>query len=249
LILSVQVAARQWPSLQLPVVQSALELHTKPVPHALHEPPQSTSDSLPLRTLSVQLGGWQTVAQTRVAQSLPVPQRLSTAHGVHVPPQSTSLSVSFFLPSEHVAGMGAGVAHSDATQVTLLQSASWVQCSLNGPGSQLPPQSTSVSEPLASPSVQVGAATQMPASHKPLSQSVGAVQLAPSAHTGQSPPHDLPAVICAVQASTIGLVVTGSGAMPKLGTEQAPSITSASEQRETRLIPDTKRSQLGINRQ
>jgi hypothetical protein len=199
--LSEQAAARQCPSVQLPLRQSALALQTKPAAHGAHEPPQLTSDSLPLRTVSVQLGGWQTVAQTKLVQSLPALQRLLTAQAAQLPPQSMSLSVSFFRPSEHVAATGAGLLHTEASHEPLLQSASCVQCSLSGHLSQLPPQSTSVSLPLVKPSLQVGAASHTPASHRPLSQSVGAVQLAPSAHTGQSPPHDLPAAICVVHAS------------------------------------------------
>jgi hypothetical protein len=124
-----------------------------------------------------------------------------------------------------------------------------VQCSSSGHGPQLPPQSTSVSEPLARPSLQVGAATHTPPSHSALSQSLGALQLAPSAHTGQSPPQALPvADICVVHASiSIGFMSIGSGAMPKLGTEHAPKKSSASEAREIRLIPKIERSQRTIS--
>jgi hypothetical protein len=148
-----------------------------------------------------------------------------------------------------VGAIGAGFAHAESWHRPLPQSASWVQCSFSGHGPQLPPQSTSVSEPLARPSLQVGAATHTPASHSVLSQSLGALQVAPFAHTGQSPPQALPvADICVVHASIwIGLVSTGSGAMPKLGTEHAPNKSSASEPREIRLIPEIERSQRAMS--
>jgi len=94
--LSRHVAARQWPPEQWLLWQSAGESQTRPASHGAQDPPQSLSDSVPLRTVSVQLGGSQTVLHTKLTQSLPVAQRWLTAHAPQLPPQSTSVSVSFF---------------------------------------------------------------------------------------------------------------------------------------------------------
>jgi hypothetical protein len=80
-------------------------------PHFVaHEPPQSTSDSVPFFTLSVQVGAWHLssvqnnpqlwLAQTPLAQSLAAPQSLPLPHLLHwAPPQSTSVSPLFRCPS------------------------------------------------------------------------------------------------------------------------------------------------------
>jgi hypothetical protein len=52
---------------------------------------------------------------------------------------------------------------------------------------QLPPQSTSLSLPFFTPSVQLGAA-QVPMEHEPSAHCMPLVQRRPSAHGGQLPP-------------------------------------------------------------
>jgi hypothetical protein len=104
-----------WPSLQpgaaqtLPVQmfdwQSPALPHPRPSVHLGHVvPPQSTSDSLPLRVWSVHVGLWQIfeLLHTELEQSplplhvLPWPQR-----GQVCPPQSVSDSLPFFTESLH----------------------------------------------------------------------------------------------------------------------------------------------------
>jgi hypothetical protein len=84
-------------------------------------PPQSTSDSLPLRVWSVHVGLWQIfeLLQTELVQSplplhaLPWPQR-----GQVGPPQSASDSPPFFTESEQV-----GARQTPLWQTPLTQSA------------------------------------------------------------------------------------------------------------------------------
>jgi hypothetical protein len=75
----------------------------------LHEPPQSTSVSLPFLTPSLQLPDVQTLlVQTPLEQSLPVVHDRPPAQRVQleVPPQSTADSPPFLTVSLH-----AGTAH------------------------------------------------------------------------------------------------------------------------------------------
>jgi hypothetical protein len=97
---SKQVAAWQTPT-QTRLTQSALTVQPSPVPHAGHEPPQSTSVSLPFSTASVHVAGWHTPAgQLRLAQSAPTSQLPKLGQGAQSgPPQSTSVSVPFLIPS------------------------------------------------------------------------------------------------------------------------------------------------------
>jgi len=95
---------KQRPAVQtaLPDTQSAVELQTRPVAHFnAHEPPQSTSDSVPSLTPSVQVGPVRHVKLTHapLAQSLTSRQRLLSAHFVQrPPPQSTSVSNASRMP-------------------------------------------------------------------------------------------------------------------------------------------------------
>src|SRR5688572_32964400 len=49
------VVVEQIPPLQNPLAQSKFEMQAPPLPHSEHEPPQSTSLSLPLRNPSLQV--------------------------------------------------------------------------------------------------------------------------------------------------------------------------------------------------
>jgi hypothetical protein len=74
-------------------------------PHAGQSgPPQSTSDSMPFSTESVQLAArhapW---LQTALAQSASTTQCASSPHGEHDPPQSVSVSLPFLRRSLHRA--------------------------------------------------------------------------------------------------------------------------------------------------
>jgi len=94
--------------------------------------------------LSVHVGVWHVLAQTRLLQSIPftqgwpAPQAAQTA-----PPQSIPVSASFVMPSPQVA-----LAHSPAEQCLLLQSLAITHFLASAhAGQRPPPQSTSVSVP------------------------------------------------------------------------------------------------------
>jgi hypothetical protein len=94
----VHVGGWQLPRLHTVLTQSVTVLHAAPTSHGGQaSPPQSTSDSLPLRSPSVQLGAWQTLfAQKSVVQSLAMVHALGGSQAGHpVPPQSTSVSLPF----------------------------------------------------------------------------------------------------------------------------------------------------------
>jgi hypothetical protein len=109
LLLSTWNVKSRLPHAQRPVVphvalaQSVPALQSVPRPQAGHEPPQSTSVSLPLRAPSVQVGGWQSPpVQMPLAQSpaaphaWPLAQRTQFGAG---PPQSTAVSAPLCTPS------------------------------------------------------------------------------------------------------------------------------------------------------
>src|SRR5204863_2350683 len=90
-----------------------------PTPHWGHAPPpQSMPVSLPFLTLSLHAAARHVPpAHTRVVQSVPLAQPLSTAHGLHEPPQSTSVSWPFFTWS-----LQSGAAHFPPVQTPSAQS-------------------------------------------------------------------------------------------------------------------------------
>jgi hypothetical protein len=100
---SVQIDA--WQSLGLPLQtllwQSVFALHVLDVPHlVLQLPPQSVSASVPLWTLSLQVGSAHApLVHTPLVQSAAAPHDRPAAHAAHKPPQSTSVSKPFFTPS------------------------------------------------------------------------------------------------------------------------------------------------------
>jgi hypothetical protein len=110
--------------------------------HPVQLPPQSTSVSLPLRTPSVQLVGWQVpFEQLAWSQSVFATQCSVTAQRVQpllVPPQSRSVSSWFSRPSEHD-----GERHLPPVHSATLQSTDVAQLLPVAHGLQVPPQSTS----------------------------------------------------------------------------------------------------------
>jgi len=119
-----------------------------------HEPPQSTSVSVPFWVPSLQLVAWQApVMQSFEMQSVLSTHFLFASHALHMlvglPPQSTSVSRPFWTPSVQVA----------ARQVTLqecvAQSVPTPQALPTAHGLQVPPQSTSLSLPFLIPSAQL----------------------------------------------------------------------------------------------
>lgn len=190
-------AAHLPPAPHTPEAQSAALEQRAPTPQgsqpegeeeARAAPPQSTSVSPALRTPSTQVAGMQTpcAEQTREEQSAADEQSAPSPQGVvpgqAVAPQSTSVSSPFFTPSEHE-----GAAHVPLTpQTRETQSVAVKQRAPALQGSQpeeAPPQSTSVSPALRTPSTHVGA-TQTPpcAEQTPEEQSAAEVQRKLSLH-------------------------------------------------------------------
>ena len=100
--------------------------------------------SVPFWTPSVQLGAAHKPAwHTKLWQSAPVPQPLSSAHGGQDPPQSVSVSVPFLTPSVQLAGW-----QRWAAQIVVSQSAATSQPAPEAHfWAQVPPQSMPVSVP------------------------------------------------------------------------------------------------------
>jgi hypothetical protein len=114
LIVSVQPAATHFFAVasHLRLMQSALTAQAFVFAHfVVHEPPQSTSVSVPFFTTSAQLGAvhfFVVASQLPLAQSAEIKQAFASAHFKQLPPQSMSVSVPFFFVSEHEAGGGGG---------------------------------------------------------------------------------------------------------------------------------------------
>jgi hypothetical protein len=135
--------------------QSPFPPQVLPTPHLFGQAdPQSTSASEPLRTVSVQLGAWQTLpVHTLLPQSVPAPQPWPGTHLFGQPdPQSTSDSVPFFTVSVHVGAWQTPPVHTLPPQ-----SLPEVQC---WPDAHFvvhePPQSVSLSLPFFVLSLHVG---------------------------------------------------------------------------------------------
>jgi hypothetical protein len=172
--------------LQKVLVQSAGTLQPWPVAHlVLHEPPQSTSVSLPSLAPSRHAFATQrcvVVLQKALAQSAAALQPRPVAHFVlHEPPQSTSLSVPFLTPSLHESA----TQRCDVVlQTPLVQSP---PAEHPPPVAHLvahvPPQSTSVSLPSLTPSWQALATQRcVEVLQKVLVQSAAMLQPLPVAH-------------------------------------------------------------------
>src|SRR5690242_19249084 len=148
--------------------------------------PQSTNGSLPLRTPSLQRGGWQQraipcpqprLSQTPLSQSSSARQALPASQGSQRPPQSAALSFWFNRPSSQF-----GAAQTEARHTPVAQSALARQAVPTGQGGQLPPQSAALSLPLRTPSAHE-TCVQSPVDsgqNRPVSQSSPAVQAPPS---------------------------------------------------------------------
>jgi len=171
-------AAAQTPPRQMELRQSALMVQLPPALHLGHVgPPQSTPVSLPFLMPSEQFAaGEQAPArQIKLRQSLLVVQLLLAVHWGHDgPPQSTPVSLPFLMPSEHVAFCPAAqtmrvvvfvvlvpgfvTSMLTETQLELTQSLPAMHVE---PAAHLghvgPPQSTPVSFPFKTPSLQVAA--------------------------------------------------------------------------------------------
>jgi hypothetical protein len=175
----------QTPLLQsVPIAQVRFASQRGQVPLA---PPQSTSLSSPFLTTSEQVGIWQREpAHTPLRQSVGALQDAPDAQfEPQMPPQSTSDSVRLITPSLQVAGWQMALVHT-----RLAQSAAATQCLSSAHALHPdagPPQSTSDSVPLLTPSAQLGC-WQVPLVQTPLEQSPGAPQARLGSQATQAPP-------------------------------------------------------------
>ncbi len=202
LTVSVHEGTAQVPAVQTPLRQLAAAVpHRRPSAHffvGAHDPPQSTSVSLPLRMLSPQDGAVQVklgpqfklTQSPAIAQVCPSAHRRGVAAVAQVPPQSMEVSVPFLTVSKQV-----GATHNPAVHTPLTQLAATVPHILPTAqaGQLAPPQSTSVSVPFRVPSVHAADAHSF-MTHTPLVQSTPMAQVSPSVHlrglaaVAQAPP-------------------------------------------------------------
>lgn len=151
-----------------------------------HDPPQSTSVSLPFRIPSEQVGAEHLEAaagQIPLAQSAARAQVLPVPHGGQLPPQSRSVSAPFLTRSSQL-----GWAHTPLVHTPLAQSAPMRHPPPPGQRTgQAPPQSRSVSLPFGTPSPQVAARHSAPV-HTRLAQSAETAHPLPSPQETQDPP-------------------------------------------------------------
>jgi hypothetical protein len=192
--LSVHEGSAQLSPVHTPSTQSFPVLQPSPwVQFAVQLPPQSTSVSVPFMMLSVQLLAahvlppgqlllWQSLA---APQSSPVPQRGQAV----APPQSTSVSPPFRTPSSQATAW-----QTPFSQLLLWQLPSDDPQALPSAqrrvGAHEPPQSTSVSLPFRTPSVQLAPAHEPP-EQLPLTQSLLPLQVSPVPQSLQLPPQSM----------------------------------------------------------
>jgi hypothetical protein len=185
---SEQLAAWQMLPTHTPLWQSLAAKQSLPLMHLLQvAPPQSMSVSVPFLIKSAQLDAWQTLPMhTPLWQSPADEHVLPVAHLEQLaPPQSTSVSVPFFTVSMHV---GAWHTFGLPEQTPLWQSVLTLQKPPTGHLAHVPPpQSTSVSAPFLTTSVQLGD-WQMAPMHTPLWQSPPVAHVLPAAHLPQLAP-------------------------------------------------------------
>jgi hypothetical protein len=175
---------------------------------------------------------WVFGSQTPEVQSAGTAQERPFAHLLgQEPPQSTSVSVPSLTPSAQPAASHRCV---EALQTPEVQSVGAAQPSpfahvFPWATQVVPPQSTPVSVPFCSPSVQLGVAQSFEALQKPELQSVGAAQPSPSAHVfpwatqvaPQSTPVSLPFFTPSVH---VGAVAGGVEVFPPLPLPPHPAI-------------------------
>jgi hypothetical protein len=228
---SLQVGAAHAPPAQTPLAQFAPLLpHIRPVAHgwpmgaAAHEPPQSTSLSLPFSMPSLQLAGVQVPFAPQMpfrqsaatAQPLPSPHFLPVGAATHEPPQSTAVSLPFFTPSLQV-----GAAHAPPVQTPLVQLAPAPAPLPHrlpvAQGGHEPPQSTSVSVLFFTMSAQFAAA-HTPFTQTPFTQSAATPHAWPSGHFlfAGEPAHEPP------QSTAVSLPFFTPS--PQVGAAQAPAV-------------------------
>jgi hypothetical protein len=180
---SVQLAPWQMLLVHTPLWQSAETVQPEPFGQFVAQvPPQSTPVSLPFFTPSVQVGVAHALfVHTPLVQSPGTEHAAPFAHFVvQVPPQSTAVSEPFFTVSVHDAVWQTPAVHTPLAGST--QSVAFAHF-LPAPHAVHvpPPQSTSVSAPFWTLSLQP-APWQAPAVQTPLAQSVGKVHAEPVPH-------------------------------------------------------------------
>jgi hypothetical protein len=149
----VQLATWQTFPVQIPLPQSVPALQALPTAHLRQLPPQSTSDSAPFLTVSVQVGAaHEPFRQRPLVQSASIRHCPPTGHFGHaLPPQSIPDSLPFFTASVQV-----GTAHAPELQTPLPQSVASSHVFPDAQRVQVPPQSMSLSSPFLAWSVHVG---------------------------------------------------------------------------------------------
>jgi hypothetical protein len=172
-------------------MQSPATLQTKLAAHLGHAPPQSTSVSLPFFISSWHRFATHTfdvAAQNVETQSMDAEHFLPLSHGAQTPPpQSTSVSFPFFMPSWHCSETHTCV---ELSQSKLAQSELDMHAlPTTHPGQLVPPQSTSVSPALKTPSSQDDATqSDVDALQYVDAQSAPDVHDFPVSHFAQLPP-------------------------------------------------------------
>lgn len=176
-----------------PLAQSLPAWHRPPTSHAGHSPPQSTSVSVPFGMASVQLGtAHDPSSQTPLSQSAAREQDAPEPQRGQFPPQSTSVSSPLRSPSRQWAGAQTPGSEGRARWQTPLRQSAWAsQPRPSWQPGHPPPQSTEVSAPFRTVSVQEGAA-QTPPSQTPLTQSSARVQPSASGQGAHGPPQSIP---------------------------------------------------------
>ena len=159
-----------------------------PGAHIIPQPPQLKTSVL----VSTQPGPHIVVPPGQPVAHVPPWHSPPNGHGMPQPPQFIGSKRGSTQPGPHASSGGAQPelmgTHVASTQPPTAQSRLRVQAAPSGQGAhEGPPQSTSLSRPFASWSVQLAAAHAPPV-QTPLSQSVPITQRWPSAQASQPPP-------------------------------------------------------------
>src|SRR5207253_2195365 len=147
-------------AVQMPLRQSLPSAQLLPSTHAVQlPPPQSMSVSLPFLAASLQVAARQMRLQVPLWQSPAAPQLTPFAHFLPcpsqvTPPQSTPVSVPFLTPSLQVGAWHVTL-QTPFWQSLAAPQATPVPQVLPSPTQSTPPQSTPVSLPFLTPSLQV----------------------------------------------------------------------------------------------
>jgi hypothetical protein len=170
------------------VTQSAGSAQVSAILHLLGQlAPQSVVGSVPFNTPSLHVAAahlWVAIVHTELAQSLATRHAARAAHALQLPPQSRSVSSPLSTLSVQLVGW-----QRPFEQLAWSQSVFATQCWPVAHGAQplTPPQSTSLSSWLRSPS-EHDCARHFPPVHSAMLQSLAALHFLPLAQGSQLPP-------------------------------------------------------------